>query len=119
MKVVFKKEKETKNTIRYEEQPEPGKPPVIGSLYVQRWFACDRETIEIEIPEAEVDDQYHLGHQGLPCCMMPSSVTFQLSSTGPGTRQGARAGFNGDGNINVLDALGIVNVILGIGSCVP
>ena len=56
MKIVFKKEKETKNTIRYEEQPEPGKPPVIGSLYVQRWFAGDRETIEIEIPEAEGDD---------------------------------------------------------------
>ena len=24
-----------------------------GTLYVQKWFAGDRETIEIEIPEAE------------------------------------------------------------------
>ena len=56
MKVVFKKEKETKNTIRYEEQPEQGKPPVIGTLYVQRWFAGDRETIEIEIPEVETGE---------------------------------------------------------------
>jgi hypothetical protein len=53
MKIVFEKEKETKNTIKYAERPNPGKPPVIGTLYVQKWFASDRETIEIEIPEAE------------------------------------------------------------------
>ena len=88
-------------------------------MYVQRCFACDREINEIEIPEAEVDNQYHLGHQGLPCCMLSSSVTFQRNSTGPGTRQGVRAGFNGDSNINVLNALGTVNVILGFGECEP
>ncbi|UCE19677.1 MAG: hypothetical protein JSV84_04855 [Gemmatimonadota bacterium] len=88
-------------------------------MYVQRWFACDRKIIEIEIPEAEVDNQYRLGHQELHYCMLPSSVTFQRSSTGPGTRQGARAGFNGDSNINVLNALGIVNVILCFGECEP
>ena len=56
MKIIFKKEKETKNTIRYEEKPEEGKPPVIGTLYVQKWFAGDRETIEIEIAELETGD---------------------------------------------------------------
>lgn len=51
MKIVFEKEKETKNTVKYSEKPEPGKPPVIGTLYVQKWFAGDRATIEVEIQE--------------------------------------------------------------------
>ena len=52
-KVLFEKEKETKNTVRYQEKPEEGKPPVIGTLYVQKWFAGEREKIEIEIAEPE------------------------------------------------------------------
>ena len=35
--VEFRREKETKNTVKYEEQPKPGKPPVIGTLYIQKW----------------------------------------------------------------------------------
>jgi hypothetical protein len=57
LKIIFQKEKETKNTVRYEEKPEQGKPPVIGTLYVQKWFAGERETIEIEISEAEEQGQ--------------------------------------------------------------
>jgi len=34
----FTKEKETKNTVRYQEAPEEGRPPIIGTLYVQKWF---------------------------------------------------------------------------------
>ena len=33
---VFEIEKETKNTIRYSEVAE-GQPPVIGTIYVQKW----------------------------------------------------------------------------------
>ena len=33
---VFEIEKETKNTIRYQEVAE-GQPPVIGTIYVQKW----------------------------------------------------------------------------------
>jgi hypothetical protein len=33
----FRFEKETKNTYRYQEDPEGGQPPKIGSLYVQKW----------------------------------------------------------------------------------
>lgn len=51
MKVKFKREKETKNTIRFQEVEEKGKPPVIGTLYVQRWFAGDRDELTIEIEE--------------------------------------------------------------------
>jgi len=33
----FEYEKATKNTFKYSEKPEPGQPPRIGSLYVQKW----------------------------------------------------------------------------------
>ncbi len=33
----FTVERETKNTVRYQEQAE-GKPPAIGTLYVQKWL---------------------------------------------------------------------------------
>lgn len=32
----FQRERETKNTVRYEE-PEGGEPPIIGTLYLQKW----------------------------------------------------------------------------------
>jgi len=35
-RLVFVLERETKNTMRYQEESE-GKPPVVGTLYVQRW----------------------------------------------------------------------------------
>ncbi len=37
----FELEKETKNTIRYAEKPEAGKPPVIGTIYIQKWALPD------------------------------------------------------------------------------
>ena len=35
--LTFTIERETKNTVRYQEQTE-GKPPAIGTLYVQKWL---------------------------------------------------------------------------------
>ena len=35
--LTFKKEKETKNTVRYQEESVESKPPVIGTLYIQKW----------------------------------------------------------------------------------
>ena len=49
MKIQFKKEKETKNTVKFEEVPEKGKPPVIGSLYVQKWAAGDATAIVVTL----------------------------------------------------------------------
>ena len=46
LKVVLRRAKETKNTVRYEES-ETGEPQVIGTLYVQKW-AIHR----LEDPEA-------------------------------------------------------------------
>jgi hypothetical protein len=35
--IQFQVEKETKNTVKFKEVPEPGQPPVIDTLYVQKW----------------------------------------------------------------------------------
>lgn len=49
--LVFVVERETKNTVRYQEEA-VGKPPVVGTLYVQRWAlgepAPERLTVVIE-----------------------------------------------------------------------
>ena len=37
LRILFEFEKETKNTFKFEERPESGQPPRIGSLYVQKW----------------------------------------------------------------------------------
>ncbi len=47
--VKFSYEKETKNSVRYKELPEEGKAPIVGSLYVQKWFAGNSKTLEITI----------------------------------------------------------------------
>ena len=49
--LVFVTERETKNTVRFQEEAS-GKPPVIGTLYVQRWALGEplpqRLTVTIE-----------------------------------------------------------------------
>ena len=48
--LTFKVERETKNTVRYQEQTE-GKPPAIGTLYLQKWALGEHtpETIAVTI----------------------------------------------------------------------
>ena len=47
--VQFEFEKETKNSVRYKEVPEEGKAPIVGSLYVQKWFAGSSKSVSISI----------------------------------------------------------------------
>lgn len=47
--VQFEYEKETKNSVRYKEVPEEGKAPIVGTLYVQKWFAGTAKNLEISI----------------------------------------------------------------------
>ncbi len=47
--VEFEFEKENKNSVRYKEVPKDGMPPIIGSIYVQKWFAGNSKTIEITV----------------------------------------------------------------------
>jgi hypothetical protein len=45
----FEFEKETKNSVRYKEVPAEGKAAIVGSLYVQKWFAGDSKSLQITI----------------------------------------------------------------------
>lgn len=51
--VQFEYEKETKNSVRYKEIPEEGKAPIIGTLYVQKWFAGNTKSLEITIDKKD------------------------------------------------------------------
>mgnify|MGYP003385560890 CR=1 FL=1 len=51
--VTFNYEKETKNSVRYKELPEEGKEPIVGTLYVKKWFAGDTKTLEISIEKKD------------------------------------------------------------------
>jgi len=51
--VKFRIEKETKNSVRYKEVPEEGKAPIIGTVYVQKWFAGDTQDLEITITKKD------------------------------------------------------------------
>jgi hypothetical protein len=51
--VKFEIEKETKNSVRYKEVPEDGQPPIIGSLYVQKWFAGNTKNLEVTISKKD------------------------------------------------------------------
>lgn len=47
--IVFEKAKETQNTVVFKEKPEKGKPPVVGTLYVQKWAAEDVDRVEVTL----------------------------------------------------------------------
>lgn len=51
--VNFTIEKETKNSVRYKEVPEEGEAPIVGSLYVQKWFAGNSKNIQITIEKKD------------------------------------------------------------------
>jgi hypothetical protein len=51
--VKFSIEKQTKNSVRYKEEPAEGKAPIIGSLYVQKWFAGGTKNLEITIQKKD------------------------------------------------------------------
>jgi hypothetical protein len=51
--VKLEYEKETKNSVRYKEIPEEGTAPILGSLYVQKWFAGSSKAIEVTIDKKD------------------------------------------------------------------
>ncbi len=48
-KIKFEIEKENKNSVRYKEIPKEGMPPILGSIYVQKWFAGNSKYIEVSV----------------------------------------------------------------------
>ncbi|MEP0201627.1 MAG: hypothetical protein ABJ084_07200 [Halioglobus sp.] len=51
--IKFEVEKETKNSVRYKELPPEGEAPIVGSLYVQKWFAGKTQTLEVTIEKKD------------------------------------------------------------------
>lgn len=51
--VTFEVEKETKNSVRYKEVPAEGQAPIVGSLYVQKWFAGSSRVLEVTIEKKD------------------------------------------------------------------
>jgi hypothetical protein len=51
--VKFLYEKETKNSVRYKEEPEAGAAPIVGTLYVQKWFAGDCKSLQVTIEKQD------------------------------------------------------------------
>jgi hypothetical protein len=47
--VGFTKEKDTKNTVRFSEDAVQGEPPIIGTLYVQKWFVGDASKLKVTV----------------------------------------------------------------------
>ena len=53
MDIRFEFEKATKNTYRYAEAPEVGKPAVIGTLYVAKWaYPNQPQVLTVTVKEA-------------------------------------------------------------------
>jgi hypothetical protein len=48
-KIKFELEKQNKNSVRYKEIPKEGMPPILGSIYVQKWFAGNSKFIEVTV----------------------------------------------------------------------
>ena len=47
--VQFEKEKDTKNTVKFAEVQTQGEAPIIGSLYVQKWFIGDATNLKVTV----------------------------------------------------------------------
>ncbi|MCJ8295892.1 MAG: hypothetical protein MJK15_15925 [Colwellia sp.] len=48
-KIKFELEKENKNSVRYKEIPKDGMPPILGSIYVQKWFSGNSKYLEVTV----------------------------------------------------------------------
>jgi hypothetical protein len=53
-KIKFEIEIQIKNSVRYQEIPKDGMPPILGSIYVQKWFAGNSKYLEVTVNK--VDD---------------------------------------------------------------
>ncbi|MBL4941454.1 MAG: hypothetical protein JKY81_07275 [Colwellia sp.] len=47
--ITFELEKQNKNSVRFKEIAKEGMPPILGSIYVQKWFAGNSKTIEVTL----------------------------------------------------------------------
>jgi hypothetical protein len=50
--ILLVKEKETKNTVKFTETQVQGQAPVIGTLYLQRWFVGAGTNVKVTVEVA-------------------------------------------------------------------
>lgn len=46
---MFVREKETKNTVKFAEVQTQGQAPIVGTLYLQKWFAQGTTSLKVTI----------------------------------------------------------------------
>jgi hypothetical protein len=51
--IKFELEKQNKNSVRYKEIPKEGMPPILGSIYVQKWYAGNSKYLEVTINKVD------------------------------------------------------------------
>ena len=54
--ISFTMERETKNTIRYQEDTN-GNPPAIGTLYLQKWLLGETPPVKLQVTVSEPPQQ--------------------------------------------------------------
>lgn len=47
--VLFQREKDTKNTVKFAEVQTQGQAPIVGTLYLQKWFAQGTTSLKVTI----------------------------------------------------------------------
>ena len=52
-------ERETKNTIRYQEESN-GNPPAIGTLYLQKWLLGETPPVKLQVTVSEANSTQEL-----------------------------------------------------------
>ncbi|NQZ25118.1 MAG: hypothetical protein HRT55_02245 [Colwellia sp.] len=53
IKIKFELEKENKNSVRYKEIPKDDMPPILGSIYVQKWYAGNSKYLEVTVNKVD------------------------------------------------------------------
>ncbi len=59
-KITFTLERETKNTIRYQEETD-GNPPAIGTLYLQKWMLGETPPVKLQVTVSEANSTQNQG----------------------------------------------------------
>ncbi len=51
--IKFEAEKEVKHSIRFKEVVEQGKAPIVGTIYVQKWYVGSAKSLFITIEKSD------------------------------------------------------------------
>ncbi len=89
--ISFTLERETKNTIRYQEETN-GNPPAIGTLYLQKWLLGETPPFRLQVTVSEaVSTQELLGRPEHPGGNTGELTNQEVVTEGvgiPGTHKG-------------------------------